>query len=395
MEDTRVKSNIKTIFLQDMKPILPLFCLLFFSNMLFSQPDFTKKKEAAGITCYFDAQKSDVAYYLPGRLSIVTDSDGKPDFNFLRTGYVGTAVYGDQSTSRLKSIVRFKVKMERYPASKLAKAKAQLRQDKNNVRLQPLPITDIKTNLVLTTIGNNDSINLPGGQLSAENKDGLNHKGNYWREREFTKRLDNKTAEILWAALDNGQCVMSLNYAFFSEGKTTFNNDVIGEGGKEILRDIQELITNDSIKTEQTCVLADAFPIHIDTKKWTELLSKIDVNQQIPPAYAALEIRCYDFYNNLRPDLLAKRVEIKAKGVGNGDVTTQVKFTPKYPDIYVYNIRFPYAVKLDKPFYYRVTSIVNETAPVKTPWVEKTEWAGIIDISSKEDEIISEDQIIE
>lgn len=365
--------------------------LLLFSVSLVAQPDFSQKIEVEGVSCFVDIKNSDIAYYLPGKLSVVTDSDGKPDFDLLRTGYIGTAAYGDQYTSRLNSIVRFRVRMERLPASELEKVEALLWPDGGNVRLLPLPVSDIETNLVFTAIG--DSIETTGftdGKLSAGDKDGLNKKGTYWKEREFTLRLDEKSAEVLWDVLSKGQSMMSLSYAFFSEGKTDMDNEAITQGGKEILGKLKEQLSDngDSVKINQVCVFADAFSIRMDVEKWPELLTKVDINQEVPPAYAALEIRCYDFYNELRPDLVAKRVEVKAKGVGRGDVIVKSVFGPQNPDIYVYNIRFPYAVMLDQPLYYRVTGIGKETAPVKTEWIEKTEWAGIIDISSSEDEIV-------
>ena len=368
-----------------------MLSVLILPFILWAQPDFTNKVAVENIRCFWDVKIPNLAYYAPGKLSIVTDREGKPDFNFLRTGYVGTAVYADQYTSRLNSIVRFRVKMNRHSSEMLAKVKAQLWPAGGNVRLLPLPITNIKTNLNFTTIGDNtESTNFRGGQLSAENKDGLNNEEIFWREREFTLRLDEKSADVLWASLDSGQCLMSLSYAFFSEGKTGINDEVVSDGGKEILDKLKEqnAESGDSIKTKQICVLADAFSIHIDTKKWPGLMHQVDINQEIPPAYAALAIYCYDFNNQLRPDLFAKRIEIKAKGVGRGDVLVKAIFSSKDPDIYVYNIKFPYAVKLDQPLYYRVTSIGNETVPVKTVWIEREQWAGIIDITSSEDEII-------
>lgn len=378
----------------DKKIVLFIFILLL-SGSLFAQPDFSKKMEIENVRCFLDANKPNIAYYTPGKLSIAADRDGKPDFNFLQTRYTGTAAYGDQYSFRFKSILRFRVVMQRLSAEQLSTIKKKLWPAGGTVRLLPLPITNIKTNIIFVGIEENtDTTQFSGGLFSAENKDGLNQKGVYWKEREFALRLDDQTSEALWSTLLKGQSLMSLSYAFFSKGVNTLESEFTSEGEKEVLDKLKEQIeeTGDSLYTEQICVLADAFSIRIDSEKWPNLLSKVDINEQVPPSYAALEVRCYDFNNQLRPDLLAKRIEIKAKGIGRGDVIVKANFSPKDPDIYAYNIKFPYAIQLEQPLYYRVTSIGNETAPEKTEWIERQQWAGIIDITSSEDEIILPDE---
>ena len=47
-----------------------------------------------------------------------------------------------------------------------------------------------------------------------------------------------------------------------------------------------------------------------------------------------------------------------------------------------------YAVKFDKPFYYRVTEINNDGEKKMTEWVQKKEWSEILDITSSPDKVI-------
>ena len=366
--------------------------------MVTAQPDFNNVEVHEGVRCFRDIRKQDMAYYAPGKLKIKQDQNGKPDFNFLETRYTGNAAYGDRGENRFLSYIRFRVVMERMPADKLLRLKRELWSGGSG-HLRPAPVTDVQTMLVYTSVSgpdvNSDTLAFTNGNLSAESPEGLNGKGQYWKEREFSVRLDNYSAQILSKAFQAGQTVMSLSYAFFSEGVEGKEEKILTEGENKILEDIERKIKE--LKDADTtiirkCIASDAFSVVIDTKKWPGLIKKIDINEQVPPGYAALEVRCYDFHDNLRPDLFAKKIEIKAEGVGRGYVIVKKTFNKKYPDIYVYDIRFPYAVRLDRPLYYRVTSISDSSAPVKTDWIRQDSWTGMIDITSTEDQIIENEE---
>ena len=383
------------LFLSIMPRNRSLLCmaLVLVSTFGLAQPDFTQAVELEGVRCFRDAEKSNVAYYSPGGLGMVVDRNEKPDFNFFRARYTGNAAYNDKGEIRFLSILRFKVKMEQIPAEKLSRIKKGL-WPSGSGQLKPVPITDIKTTLAFLSVepeeDNSDQSNLLTGDLSAQDADGFNGKGVFWKEREFTIKLDKFSTQLLDKAFEKGQSLMSLSYAFFSKGINQTENSFITEGENEVLDAIREQVEllQDSIGEEQVCIRSDAFSIVIDSKLWPDLIRQIDINEEVPPGYAALEVRCYDFNNNLRPDLFAKKIEIKATGVGRGDVLVKSTFNRKSPDIYVYNVKFPYAVRLDRPLYYRVTSVSDEAAPLKTDWIEQDLWTGMIDITSSEDQVI-------
>lgn len=376
------KNKIRLLFLSILLPIL-----------IQAQPDFNQLVEYEGIRCFLDTKKENVAYYSPGKLSVATDREGKPDFNFLQTRYTGSVVYDDRNSYRFNSIISFRVIMEQIQAEKIKRMKNAIFPGKNDPLLLPLPVSNIKTNLIFISVeegqADADSTVFTGGNLSSENNKGLNRKGTYWREREFSLRLDNHSSQALWEMLDNKQTLMSLNYAFFSEGIKQPVEVIMSDAEKKIFEQMlnQYEENEDSAEIKEICIKSDAFAIRIDTEKWPGLMNKVDINEQVPPGYAALEVRCYDFNDNLRPDLFAKQIEIKATGVGRGDVIAKTTFSQKAPDIYMQNIKFPYAVRLDKPLFYRVTSISQEKPPEKTEWIEQEMWADIIDITSSESEI--------
>jgi len=130
-------------------------------------------------------------------------------------------------------------------------------------------------------------------------------------------------------------------------------------------------------------VLADAFNIEVDLDRWPDLCKQVDINSGVPPDYAALAVYCYDFQNDLRPDLYARRIEIEAEGVSGSIVKVNVTFQRSQQDLYHHRVRFPYAVRIDRPFRYRIVNIGEENGNHVSAWKVINSWTSIIDITSK------------
>lgn len=376
------------------------FTALLIPSLLWGQPDFSRVINIEGVICYRDAHYDRIAYYSPGKLSIAVDRDGQPDFNFIQTRYTGSFAYGDQGARRFQSLVRFRVIMERYEPELLDRIRAVLWPGHIKGELRPLPVYSIKTLLLFTPIlstgKSDDSMLWTGGSFTAENEAGHVQKGVFWREREFSLRLDDLSSQALWNALEKDQTIMSLSYAFFSKGITTSAADITSSTiglSQEIAGKLLEL--KDTTEIGNFCVRADAFSVEIDVDKWPGLLRKIDINEEIPPGYPVLEVRCYDFSNNLRPGLYSKTVEFKAQGVGRGVVLAKVRFDPNNPDLSRYNVQFGYAVKINQPLFYRITEISDSEMPVRSDWIALDSWHSLIDVTSSKDKIRAEENDID
>lgn len=371
--------------------LLFVFYFLVVGITLRGQPDFNQVVTCGELRCFRDAQRTDMAYYAPGKLLLLEDDQGKPDLDFIQTRYTGSAAYGDRGENQFWSLIRFAVKLETFSAGQLKKAKELLWPGGKGL-LRPLPVAGIQTAMVFTAIGEDDQPvenALVNGSLSSDNERGIKSNGAFWKEREYTLKLDPYSAQALAKSLEKGPSLISLQYAFFSAGvKESAVEDIITEGESAIFETLKKHLdqSKDSLPSEVICVRSDVLPVTIDVIKWPDLIRQIDINEEVPPGYAALEVRCYDFNNNLRPDLFAKKVEVKAEGVGHGEVIVQVTFTSKAADLYVHQIKFPYAVRLDKPVFYRVTSIGDESPPHKGDWIQHPLWSGLIDITSSGDE---------
>jgi hypothetical protein len=357
-----------------------------------AQPDFSSYTEFEGVRCYKDAKTTGIMYYAPGKLNMALSPEGKPDFNLLQTRYTGSYLRGDQGTSRFSSLVRFRIVMNRLSPEKYEKIRQKLWTSNQKGELRPLPIYNIATVLGFSVLsGNNgqkDSLSLNGGIVTTENEQGEVKKGLFWKEREFSLRLDDHSSQLLWNGLMNNQTILSFSYAFFSKGVNPTSADIVSDGtslSRELVKKLKEM--KDSAKTELFCVNADAFSFQIDQVKWPDLMQKIDVNEDIPPGYPALEVRCYDFCDNLRPDLYAKNVEFKAQAPGRGEILTRVRFDRKNPDLSVYHVRFSFAVQIGKPLLYRITEVSDEDTPYKSEWIPVESWNALIDVTSPKDKI--------
>jgi len=365
--------------------LLALFVLT--GTIGWGQPVASTKQEIGGLQIYSDYKKSKRFYYAPGDLQLASDPDGKPQFQLLEMRYTGSANYDDQGEKRFLNLVQFTVAMEHQNSEALQMIKQQL---PSNADLRPLPITSIEAILV-TPIAGADGANSyqkigDGGSFQSDGENGVSSKGSYWNERTYTIKLENHEAQLLWDQIENGQLALSLGYSFYADMILGSEGDTHVAGDPDIVEDFEsraeDIIAADTIVTRQI-IKADAFPIRIDTDLWPDLLKKLDINEGVPPAYAALEVRCYDFAQDLRPDLAIKSIELQATGISGQTVSLgPEKFISHQRDLHTRQINFPYAVRMDEPLRYRITEYSLEGNRQVTPWITKDSWIGSLDITT-------------
>jgi hypothetical protein len=371
-----------------------LFLLLYLSSeMVRAQPDMARKLVLDDFVVYRDAKIYNLFYYLPGDLDVATDNEGKPDFKLLMMRYTGTSAYDDQGSHRSRNLMQMRIIQSSIPQDVLKTVKQKLKGLAPDPELRTFPIKNLKTVLVYSIVGATDSqeasVSDQEGYFSQENED--IRKDEYWKERNFVVRLDNESATIFWDALQNQQTILSVGFAFYSEVFNSARTDLSISGTNSVVEKMNEMIKTETENARADTLLdtrvvkAGAFEVIIDTEKWPDLIKKVDINEQIPPDYAAINVYCYDFNNELRLDLAQKKVEIEATGVGGEKVTLKYTFRNDAPDIYVCDLKFPYAVRIDTPYRYRVTEITTGGSVSRTEWITKGSWHEILDITSKSD----------
>ena len=356
-------------------------------SVIYAQPDFTHRYTHHGITFYEDASQPKVCYFLPGKLTIGRNASGQPDMNFVMMRYAGSAVYNEAEGMRYRSIFSVRLVMEQPNSDSIRMAKMQLSKRKPGVAIRPLPIHTIDAMLVFTPVGE-DSISVERGSLTAENDHGYNSTGTYWEERYFTLHLDSHSAMLLHHALESDETIISFMYAFYAKGNTTSHTlDVSGYGNlKSSLQEQLKLATEPGepqTGLKECIVRSDAFEIEVDTTAYPDIIRQIDINDGVPPGYAVLNVRNYDFANNLRTDLYEKTVELEATGAGGKKVTSSVTFHAHSPEIATTNFRFRYAVRLDKPYRYRVRELFNDGREHVTNWTDIAIWSQLLDVTTR------------
>ncbi|GGD11473.1 hypothetical protein [Hyunsoonleella pacifica] len=374
------QSSIRIIF---------VFTLCIF-NLLSAQPEFGSREEIEGIVIFHDKTSPLLFYYEPGDLILDKTANGTPDFRFLDMRYTGTKCYDDIGEKRFKSLLQFGVVMKKIEPETLKRIKTRLKKH-GNIKIKPLPISHINTRLILPVENNKYATIDHDGALEAADKSGFSSSKSFWTKRTYTVSLTKYESQLFNKQLKNKLIGLSLNYSY--NANVWFPNEESISGSRDVKAHFEKdsvLDTANNIKNK--IVKNNTLSIEIDTDKFTEVIKQIDLNEEIPPTYAAVEVKCYDFTENLRPELYMKIIEVEAVSVNNSEpITYKVKFLEKHPSLFTQHINFPYAVNMNLPMRYRVTEIDTNGKRKILDWVEKPECSSVIDVTSvsKEQKIVN------
>ena len=356
-----------------------------------AQPDLGTARHAGSLTVYADDRHSNLYYYGPKELALAQLEAGKPDVHFLQMRYVGNAAAGDRGALVYRSLLSVHVILPTIRAEEIRAASQALSSGTTPVDLRPLPIRRLEAALIYTPVGaTGDEAQpetLPPGHFQeAEGSPGISSSDSYWTDRVYTLALDNATAQIFWSALQQGQVVLSLGYAFMADGVVPQDLQVKLKGPKELTtelrRQINEVAGTPPHSISRTSVIqAGAFSVTADAQQWPDLFVRADLNEQVPPGYAVLDVYCYDFQQR-ETDLYEKRVEIDAESINGRRVTLQTSFKWKQPDIYARMLRFPFSVRMDRPYRYRIVTTAKDGNTTSGAWQDRESWTLLLDITT-------------
>jgi hypothetical protein len=376
------------------QPVPALFLLFLLWGLLLparadAVPDWKTQRAVGALTVTTDDSRPNRFYYSPAQIEVVTTPDGKPDFHFLETRYTGSAVARDRGMILHKSLVTFTVRLPHPPAEEVTRVARELG---TGADLRPYPVKKIATALVYAVIGGDTTALPPGRFEAAGDAEGA---GSTWTERVYTVGLDSLTAQAFRLALEKDQVYLSLGYAFLGDALAA--DAGIGDltGSREIVEGLKSALAGshadsssapaDSVRTH--VIRAGAIEIGLDVKRFPDLMRRVDLNDKAPPGYAALDVYCYDFNNELRPDLAEKRVEIDAEGVSGKRVKLETAFLREQSDLYSASIRFPVAVRLDRPYRYRTREVKLDGMEHQSVWRERQSWSEILDVTTRSKDV--------
>ncbi len=385
--------SLKTNYITDFCLCLHAFCI-----GAGAQPSLASVQIIADQKIYRDVKQPNTFYYMPADFRLVTNAAGKPEFSLLQMRYTGTRAAGDENIIKYNNLLQFHVSVDFSSyLKKIAEVRTALQKIYPAVEMKVMPVKKFFSVLVFagtSASGPSDSGQLVKTSYAEAVDENAPINNSYWNDRIVSIRLNDNDAQIVESALRNHQSIMSFSYAMYTAFSEMDMADVNIYGDKNLTKQVKDFFA-EKIKNQKDSTLhimmmkADAININVDIEKWPVLVQKIDLNERVPARYALFDVYCYDFNNELRPDLYAKKIDIKATSVNGSDVVTSFSFKGNQPDIYAKSIRFQYAVRFDKPFYYRVTEISKEGEVSPTLWKEKKEWSEILDITSTPDKVIA------
>lgn len=362
-------------------------------------PDLSKPRQAGRLTVFPDDSRAGRYYYLPGNLTLAASEGGRPDFRFLQIRHTGTSATGDRGVIAIRSLLSFRVIMDGPTADDLSAAKRALRRGTQRIELRPMPIRRLEAGLIYTPLAPAQAeappaTALPGGHLTAETEAGTSSDQGFWTERVFTLSLDEATSQAFWDAMHAGQVVVSLGYAFYCAGVAPQEPLARLTGAPELVEQLRGRLQfppsaaaaptapSAAQSPAEHLVAAGVTAVTVDAARWPELFQQLETDAAAPPGYPVLEVRCYDFRGAEGGELYEKQVEVEGEGPAGGTPRLALHFTRSQPDLCAATVRFQVAVRLDRPFRYRVTEVLRDGTIRTGAWIVRDSWHQMLDVTT-------------
>jgi hypothetical protein len=357
-----------------------------------AEPNLAVLTSLGELSVYPDDRYPNRFYYVPGALQIARSENGQPALHLLLTRYVGTQFAGDQGEWINRNILSVRFHRPELTAEQKRKARNILSsRGVINPRLVPLPLYGIEGAIQYTAVDSETVVNLPvDGVFKNSDEPLTSARTSLWTERQYSLSLGPNDAQLLLSALDQGGVLISFAYAYLAKSAQGSSGLPIELSGSpevmDVLKERIDLAAGEDSEMIST-VRADAIALSIEPEHSEFHITKMDINDRLPPGYASLDVYCFDFQQETVPGQYAKRIEIKATSPTGKTVKSFLEFARKTPEVYAQSFNIPFAVKFSEPFEYRVVSVF-ETGKVEevTPWTERAEWSGVLDISHTPDE---------
>ncbi len=364
-------------------------------SSLVAQPVIANAIKIDGQSVFRDKKNAKIMYSMPPAFQLKKSADGSPLINLLKMRYTGTNASGDLGNKKFINIFQFTISLDTsfHNKSRLLKNKIASLYPGSDVKQIPVQ----KFSSILVFAGS-DSVQTIGNGMAENSEEESTVNTSYWSERTISFRLSDNDAQLVESALMKSQAVMSFSYAYFSIFSDTLQDQlIITSTNPDIKKEIEDQLRNEIKKEDSTLqilmVMADAIPVKIDPANQAKHIQSIDINEKVPAKFPLLSVHCFDFSGQLRDDLYAKKIEIKATSINGATIQVFHTFKKSQPDQASKFIRFLYAVRFDKPYYYRVKEISEDGEVETSEWVERKSWTENINITSPPEKIIHKKQV--
>jgi hypothetical protein len=195
--------------------------------------------------------------------------------------------------------------------------------------------------------------------------------GPFW-EKSVLLCPDEVSSEALWGTLKAGSAPVALNCELKALAYDQPPNKPEGGGA----------IPGPTLRT----VAVDGVSVAIDGARYPARLVRAELGGTAPKEYAWLQVLCFDFEEQLRPDLYSKSVEIEASGVTGAVLRRSIRFRADNPAASIALFKFDAAVNLKKTYRYRIVTVAKNGRQTTGAWRTGNAWPVALDITSPPDE---------
>ena len=364
-------------------------------DKLIAQPVIGNQIKVNGQTVFRDKNKTNIMYTMPPSFQLKKSDDGSPSISLLKMRYTGTNASGDLGSKKFLNIFQFTITVDTSFHNQSKSLMKKIASLYPGTRIVQLPIQKFSSILVFA---GSDSVRTIGNGMAENTQEESIVNNSYWSERTVSFRLSDTDAQLVESALMKNQAVMSFSYAYSSIFSDSLKDQlIITSTNPDLIKEIEDKLRNEVMKEDSALhvlmIKADAIPIKINTLNSAKHIQLIDINEKVPAKFPVLSVHCFDFSGQLRDDLYAKKIEIKATSVNGSSVEVTYTFKKSQPDQASKSIRFQYAVRFDKPYYYRLKEISEEGEVEISEWIERKTWTENINITSPPEKIVRRPQV--
>jgi hypothetical protein len=311
--------------------------LLLFAATLWGEPRLDDYRDIEGVRLYRDHLRSDVWYLQPAEARLA-EREGRGDFSLDVYRYLGRKGSGDQGAYWLRGIMTLGIARKRSDGELRRLREALQRDGVADPMLRSLPVTEAVLDFAVA-------------DRRVERR-----SGGRWSDQAVTMVLDPVMTQLLIAALEEGQSQISLSAS---------------ETVRGVLPDGKEW-------REANTTLASSIAISIPPEKAAEHLRRFDLGARMSRGYGTIDVFCFDFVEELEPELYSKIVEVAIPTAGR-PLVEKIVFDARSG--YRGTVTFRLSKKREQPYRYRITRIGRDGSSDVGPWI-KREGEQMLDITN-------------
>jgi hypothetical protein len=317
---------------------LPAIIFMLFPVLALAAPDLGTYRDMEGVRVYQDHIKKNTWYVSPDELQIYLRPDGSPDYALDVYRYHGRKGTADQDKFMVHGVLSVSIDREQPKGRTAAIRKALRKAGIKKPRLTTMPVAGAEIKLMFGDQGN------------------IWQQKSRWGARQLVLPLEPEMTQVLWAAVEKEQTLMSLS----------------------VSEQLQGMRLKDKEWQEAQTSLAWILPIDLDMVTHPDKFRKTDLGGRMSHGYTGLDVFCFDFIEELDPQLYAKVVRVAIPTTGR-ELVEEVTF--RDDGEYRSRIDFKLAKGMDWPYRVQVVRVMRDGSRQVGEWIKK-QGESILDITA-------------